>query len=148
MISQMDAQQIIDANRYMTLSTADAGGAPWASPVWFAHTGYREFLWVSDPQARHSQNLAERPEVAIVIFDSSVAPDQAAAVFMTATAEQVTGGIEAFSEQSVAQDLPEWTLADITPPARFRLYRATITERWVLGEGSVRVRDVEGEQEQ
>ena len=27
---------IIDANRYMTLSTADASGLPWVSPVWFA----------------------------------------------------------------------------------------------------------------
>jgi nitroimidazol reductase NimA-like FMN-containing flavoprotein (pyridoxamine 5'-phosphate oxidase superfamily) len=148
MISRMDARKIIDANRYMTLATADAGGAPWASPVWFAHTDYREFLWVSDPQARHSKNLAERPEVAIAVFDSSVAPDQAAAVYMTATAAQATDGIEAFSEQSVAQGLPEWTLADVTAPARLRLYRATVIERWVLGEGSVRVRDVEGEQEQ
>jgi hypothetical protein len=37
MIPGMDAKEIIDANRYMTLATADAQGTPWASPVWFAH---------------------------------------------------------------------------------------------------------------
>ena len=139
MIPEMDAQQIIDANRYMTLATADAQGTPWASPVWFAHVDYREFLWVSDPQARHSKNLAQRPEVAIVIFDSSVSPDDAAAVYMTATAEQVTEGIEVYNERSVVQGLPEWTLEDVTAPARFRLYKATATEQWTLGEGDLRV---------
>ena len=33
---------IIDGHWYMTLATADASGKPWASPVWFAHDGYRE----------------------------------------------------------------------------------------------------------
>jgi hypothetical protein len=131
-------KDIIDANRYMTLATSDAGGAPWASPVWFAHVDYREFLWVSDPDARHSLNLAARPEVAIVIFDSSVPPSDAAAVYMTAVAAQATDGIDVFSEQSVAQGLPEWTLEDVTAPARLRLYRATMIERWILSEGSVR----------
>jgi hypothetical protein len=59
---------------------------------------------------------------------------------MTATAEQTTEDIEAFSEQGVAQGLRAWTLEDVTPPARFRLYRATVTERWILGESSVRTR--------
>jgi nitroimidazol reductase NimA-like FMN-containing flavoprotein (pyridoxamine 5'-phosphate oxidase superfamily) len=136
----MDAEQIIDANRYMTLATADAQGTPWASPVWFAHREYREFLWVSDPDARHSRNLAERPELAIAIFDSTVPPPDGTGVYMTATAEQTTEDIEAFSEQGVAQGLRAWTLEDVTPPARFRLYRATVTERWILGESSVRTR--------
>ena len=26
-----------------------------------------------------------------------------------------------------------WTIADVTAPARHRLYRATVTEQWVLG---------------
>ena len=134
----MDAEQIIDANRYMTLATADAQGNPWASPVWFAHVDYREFLWVSDPGARHSINLAQRPELALMIFDSSLGPDRAEAVYMTATAEQTNEGIEIYSAQSVAQGLPEYTLDDVTAPARFRLYRATVMERWVLDDGSVR----------
>jgi hypothetical protein len=49
---------IVEANRYMTLSTADADGVPWASPVWYAPDGPDAFAWVSDPAARHSRNLA------------------------------------------------------------------------------------------
>jgi nitroimidazol reductase NimA-like FMN-containing flavoprotein (pyridoxamine 5'-phosphate oxidase superfamily) len=135
----MDARAIIDANRYMTLATADARGTPWASPVWFAHERFREFLWVSDPAARHSQNLAQRPEVALVIFDSSLAPSEAAAVYMSARASEVSDGIEVFSERSVAQGLPAWTEADVRAPSRHRLYRAVATEVWVLGGGDHRV---------
>ena len=52
---------IVDANRYMTLATADETERPWASPVWFATADYRELFWVSKPEARHSRNLAVRP---------------------------------------------------------------------------------------
>jgi hypothetical protein len=36
--------QIVDANQYMTLGTADASGRPWVSPVWYAPEGYAAFL--------------------------------------------------------------------------------------------------------
>ena len=45
---EADAHAIIDANAYMTLGTADAGGLPWVTPVWFAPEGDRRFYWVSD----------------------------------------------------------------------------------------------------
>ena len=78
------AKKIIDSNRYMAIGTADESGQPWVTPVWFAHEGYREFVWVSKPGAQHSRNIAARPQVAIVIFDSQVAPGSAQAVYMTA----------------------------------------------------------------
>jgi hypothetical protein len=123
----------------MTISTSDARGIPWASPVWFAHADYREFFWVSRPAARHSRNLAERPELAIVIFDSTVVPLQGEAVYMTATAEMTEHGIEVFNERGIAQGLREWTTADVTAPARLRLYKATAVEQWTLGEDDLRV---------
>src|SRR4029453_16641327 len=39
------AREIIDANRYMTLATADGAGRPWAAPVWYAHRDYHNLLW-------------------------------------------------------------------------------------------------------
>lgn len=55
------AREILDANRYMTLASADREGELWASPVWFAHAEYGEFLWISRPEARHSRNVVARP---------------------------------------------------------------------------------------
>ena len=128
------ARSIIDSNRYMTLATADEHGTPWASPVWYAPVGYREFLWVSSPEARHSRNLTVRDELAIVIFDSHRAGGWNA-LYMTAVAEQLTdvdGSILSFSRHGEAQGLRTWTRDDVLPPARHRLYRATIAEQFVL----------------
>jgi hypothetical protein len=82
------ARAIIDANGYMTLATADASGLPWATPVWFAPVGYREFLWVSSPEARHSRNLAERPQLGIVFFDSRAPIGTGQGVYMSAPADR------------------------------------------------------------
>jgi nitroimidazol reductase NimA-like FMN-containing flavoprotein (pyridoxamine 5'-phosphate oxidase superfamily) len=128
------ARSIIDSNRYMTLATADEHGQPWASPVWYAPEGYRQLFWVSKPEARHSRNLAARPELAIVIFDSHRAGGWNA-LYMAAMAEELTDvdeGIETFSQRSQAQGLPAWTRGDVLPPARHRLYRATVSEHFVL----------------
>src|SRR5262245_26231128 len=138
------ARAVIDSNSYLTLGTADESGRPWVSPVWFAHSGYRVFFWVSVPEAQHSRNLETRPEVSIVIFDSQVAPSDAAAVYMTATAERLSGdelesGIEVFSRKSLAGGLPAYRREDVEEPAALRLYRAVATEHFALGEGSRRI---------
>jgi nitroimidazol reductase NimA-like FMN-containing flavoprotein (pyridoxamine 5'-phosphate oxidase superfamily) len=132
------ARAVVDANRYMTLATADGAGRPWVSPVWFASADRLEFFWVSSPDARHSRNLSGRREVAIVIFDSRVPVGDAEAVYIAAAAAQATraelaGGIDVFSRASLAQGLPEWTRADVVAPARHRLYRAVASEHFVLG---------------
>jgi hypothetical protein len=134
---------LIAASRYMTIATADAHGTPWATPVWFAPSGDDHLLWVSDPGARHSQNIALRAQVAIVVFDSEVAPGDAQGLYMQATAEELTGealedGIAVFARESRRQGLAAWTLEDVTAPAKHRLYRATIAERWTLGPGDRR----------
>jgi nitroimidazol reductase NimA-like FMN-containing flavoprotein (pyridoxamine 5'-phosphate oxidase superfamily) len=98
--------ELIKASRYMVLATADAAGVPWASPVWFATEDDQVFYWISDPNARHSRNIAARPEIAIVIFDSTVTPGDAEAVYMEARAEQCgTDGFEVFARESEAQGL-------------------------------------------
>ncbi len=134
------ARTVIDANRYMALGTADEAGHPWVSPVWFATDDYRSFHWVSSPEARHSQNLAARPEVAIAIFDSSVAVGSAEAVYMSARAEELTGeelqrGIDVFGRRSTEDAARDWGLSEVQPPSLFRLYRATASEHFVLIRG-------------
>ena len=138
------ARAIVDSNRYMTLATADESGLPWASPVWFATVDYRTFFWVSAPGARHSRNLAARPQLGIVIFDSQVPGGAGQAVYMSAVAQEVAGaeideGIEIFSRTSEAQGLPVWTREQVREPARHRLYRATASEHFVLSPRDERI---------
>ena len=131
------AGEIIRRNRFLVLGTADEDGVPWVSPVWFATADGREFLWASAPEARHSRNLAARPEIGVVIFDSTAPPAAAQAFYASAVAEQVDGdavdrALEVYSGHSVAQGLAAWTAAGVTAPARHRLYRATLQECFVL----------------
>ncbi len=138
------ARAVVDANRYMTLGTADASGRPWASPVWYAADRYREFLWVSSPEARHSLNLAEREELSIVIFDSTQPIGVGLAVYMTGTAGPLDGdeaerGVELFSRESLADGAPAWDRADVTGSAQLRLYRAVVSECF-LGRSDERQR--------
>jgi pyridoxine/pyridoxamine 5'-phosphate oxidase len=138
------ARQIIDSCQYLTLATADAGGRPWASPVWFAHEDHVRFLWVSKPGARHSRNLEARPETGIVIFDSSVPMGAGQAVYVEAAVEQLQGkderlGIEVFSARSQALGGSVWTLDDLRPPSELRLYRATASAQYVLGPNDERL---------
>ena len=138
------ASEILAANRYMTLATADASGRPWATPVWFATENDEELYWVSSPETRHSRNLAARRELAIVVFDPTVDPGAAAAVYLSAVGEELSGdelgrGIDAYARVSRAQGLREWTRDDVGAPARFRLYRASVVERFILGPGDERL---------
>jgi hypothetical protein len=138
------AKAIIDANSYLVLGTADEAGRPWASPVWYAHEQYTEFFWVSSPDARHSRNLSTRPEVGIVIFDSRQPGGTGEGAYLSAMAAELAGadldrGLAVFSRRSVAQGMREWTLADVQPPARLRLYRATANEHFILGPRDQRI---------
>lgn len=134
------SRSVIDANRFMTLATADEVGTPWATPVWFASPDHRRFLWVSSATTRHSRNIASRPDVAIVIYDSRTTPEHRQAVYVEATASEIAGddldrGIESFSRESIAQGLAEWGRKDVTPPRRHRLYQATAAARFILADG-------------
>jgi len=132
------AKAIIDANRYMVLGTADERGRPWVSPVYYAHVDYREFLWVSRPETLHSNNLVARPQISLVIFDSSVPIGAGQGVYVAATAEEVTGDgrlamIDVFSRRSLGDGGGELALEDVEPPAELRLYRAAAAAHSILG---------------
>jgi Pyridoxamine 5'-phosphate oxidase len=137
-------RRVIDANLYMTIATADEVGSPWASPVYFAHADYREFIWVSKAGARHSQNIAARPHVGIAVFDSHAPISTGGGVYMAATAEELLGddrlpALELFSARSVGHGGGPFGLEDIEPPAAIRIYRATASEHWVLDDRDLRI---------
>jgi hypothetical protein len=124
------ARRVIDANRYMVLGTVEPDGRPRLSPVYYTAARYRDFYWVSSPDARHSHNVADRPDVQLVVFDSSSRPGQSEAVYLAATAREIP-----------ERDLPEvideafdpshggraFTLEELTGDAELRLYVAHAT---------------------
>jgi nitroimidazol reductase NimA-like FMN-containing flavoprotein (pyridoxamine 5'-phosphate oxidase superfamily) len=136
------ARKIIDDSHYVTLGTADAQGRPWACPVWYAHDGYLTFYWASRPGTRHSMNIAGRAAVSAVIFDSSQPPGDVAAVYLAGTAEEIPAdeaAVAVYSGRSVARGLGEWQATKLTAPAQHRLYRARMTESFLLDDHDRRV---------
>jgi len=133
---------IVAASSYMTIATAGADGSPWASPVWFASADGREFLWISKPGARHSRNIAARPEVAI--FDSSQPPGTGAGVYVAADAAPVPDAelddaVATFSRISQEGGAGAFARSDVEGEAPHRMYRAVARERYVLSSRDERL---------
>ena len=129
------ARAILDGSSFMTMATADADGVPWATPVWFATEDYRSLYWVSAPDTRHSQNLAVRPEISVVVYDSTQRPGNVMAVYMSGTAglaADVAEGIGVFSRVAVREGIGPWGIERVTGDARLRLYRAAVAEHYIL----------------
>lgn len=126
---------VLDGNSFMTLATADSDGVPWATPVWFATEDYRSLYWVSAPDTRHSQNIAVRPEITVVVYDSRQRPGDVMAVYMTGTAGLVVDvgeGIAVFSRCAVREGIGAWGIERVTGDARLRLYRASVAAHYIL----------------
>ena len=137
-------RKIVDKNLYIAVATADRSGQPWASPVFYAHTGYRDYFWVSEPDATHSRNLRERREVGGVIFDSKAKLDNGQGVYILGVARELpahetTEGIQIFSQRSVERGGNEWTVEDVRDPSSHRLYQATAEAVYVLDEHDHRI---------
>ena len=139
------SRTLVAENSYLTLATAGADGVPWASPVWFAARELDVFVWASKPGARHSRNIAENPRVSLVIFDSSKAPGEGSALYVSADAELVdeptfADALAVYNTRSVERGLGEWDPAKLRGPAKHRLYRAVALEAFVLDDHDERIR--------
>ncbi|MBZ2195293.1 pyridoxamine 5'-phosphate oxidase family protein [Occultella gossypii] len=131
------AREVIDTGHYLVLATADAEGNPWPTPVWYARDA-REFVWVSRPEARHSRNIEVRPRVGLTIFATPVPVEgRTHAVYADATAAEVPGTdrdrcLAVFDRRARAEGLGSWTVDRVVAPANLRLYRARVTQLFVL----------------
>ena len=136
---QAHARDILETTSYMVLATADDTGSPWATPVWFAADGLDRLYWLSWPGTRHSMLIERRPEVALTVFDSTVAPNTGTAFYATArarrcTADDIDEALRIVNHRALAQGIDELTHAGVTSESRLRLYVAEITEAWVLDQ--------------
>jgi hypothetical protein len=139
------ARALVAENAFLTLATAGADGAPWASPVWFAPRGLELFVWASKPGAQHSRNIADNPQVSLVVFDSTQTPGDVTALYVSADAALAEGpefdeALALFNARSIAQGLGEWDASRLLEPARHRLYRAVVREAFVLDDHDERVK--------
>lgn len=123
------ARTTLAGNRFLVLGTVDPSGRARVSPVWFSMVDHREVYWLSSSESHHSRNIAERPQVSLVVFDSSADPHTGQAVYLEADAERVPEDelaqacADAFRDVDEALSFTPETLSD----QPFVLYRARIT---------------------
>lgn len=107
------------------------------SPVYFVSPGIGSLLWLSRPTARHSALIAENGRVAVTVFDSTVPMGGATAFYGLGTAglcpdDELADELQEFSARSLAVGFPGWRPEQVTGGAALRLYRADLTEAWLL----------------
>ena len=130
------ALSLLEANKYLTLGTVDPDGQPWTTPVYFASAGLRQYYWISETGARHSRNLAERAQISLVVFDSTVAPYHGRALYAVATARELSGadldaGLAVYPGPDSRGATPV-TRDDVLGSSSYRLYQATAAHLWIL----------------
>jgi uncharacterized pyridoxamine 5'-phosphate oxidase family protein len=134
------ARRVLDGNRYLVLGTVEDDGRPRLSPVYFVAARYEALYWVSSPDAQHSRNLRSRPDVQIVVFDSSRMPGEGEAVYVSARAREVP-------EDELPELLPEafdpegrggraFSVDELSGDGDLRLYVATASAYDVHVRGS------------
>ena len=134
------ARRVIDDNRFMVLGTVEPDGRPRLSPVFFTPARYRDLYWVSSPDAQHSRNVRERPDVQIVVFDSSRPPGHGEAVYLAATAHEVSPDElsdvvdEAFDPDT--RGARAFSVDELSGDGDLRLYVATVAACDVHVRGS------------
>ncbi|MET3963423.1 nitroimidazol reductase NimA-like FMN-containing flavoprotein (pyridoxamine 5'-phosphate oxidase superfamily) [Marmoricola sp. OAE513] len=132
------ARHQLAANRFLVLGTVDPDGRPRVSPVWFSLVDHRDLYWLSAPEAHHSCNVASRPEISAVAYDSAGDPATGQAVYLEATAERVPDDeldaacTAAFADVDDALSFTPTTLEE----QPFVLYRARLTRVEVHVRGS------------
>lgn len=61
-------KEVIDGNRYLTLSTTN-GTEPWIAPLEYFRDD-ENLYFLSPDDSRHAQHIASNPTVAVAIFDA------------------------------------------------------------------------------
>jgi len=137
------ATQVFAGNRFLVLGTVDDDGRPRVSPVYFTHADQRDFYWVSSPESHHSRNIAARPRISFVVFDSSVTPAEGPqAVYVDADAAEVPEAdlpehcARAWAHPRGNDGARPFAPEDLSGDAGLRLYLARATRHQVHIRGS------------
>lgn len=134
MNSSQKAVWLLENSKTMVIATADENGKPWISPVFFSYDDSHSLYWVSDKGARHSENVRNRPEIGVVIYGKVPPEEYPDAVYFDAVAleleseEDIRHGITALAKREQAEKFVIKSIADVTGPSCWRIYRATAKE--------------------
>lgn len=104
--------------------------------VFFAARDEWRLFWVSAPDSRYSRNLAERPDVAITVFDSHAPIGGAGALYLEATAGAADDPAAAMATLNAGLPAGKGlTGDDLAPSGPLLAYSADVRRHFVLIRG-------------
>ncbi len=125
---------------YATLATASKDGQPWNSPVYAAFDEKYNFYWASWQNNQHSKNIAENPNVFLVIYDSTMIEGGGKGAYIEATAEAITDmdelekAMKCYYERKGKEPRKAEEFMGDFPR---RMYKATPKRLWINGDGTI-----------
>ncbi len=126
------AKKILATIRYATISSVDENGKPWAAPVWYVFDDNNIYWW-SPVDSQHSKNIAHNSNIYITIFDSTAPEGDGFGLYMRAEAHIITddeldSAIDLYNQST---EIFKLNRENCTEDAPTRVYKATITQRWI-----------------
>jgi uncharacterized protein YhbP (UPF0306 family) len=111
------ARRLLDASTLCAIATVSPRGRAHVNTAYFASTPDFRLVWLSEPRARHSQNLRANPSVGVAVYDSSQSwgkPDRGIQIFGSA------GDAAPEVEEAYARRFPDYRSSEFPS---YRLYQ-------------------------
>lgn len=128
-------REYINKTVHMSLATVD-GDAPWVCEVHFAYDNNLNLYFRSLKSRRHSQEIANSPNVAGNIIDKYALGDAVVGVYFEGTAELLGAGAEQnLAAECIKARLKTTTdiLAEATHAEGHQFYKITVANWYVFG---------------
>lgn len=129
-------REYIDKSLHMSLATA-SDNKPWVCEVHFAYDNDLNIYWRSKTERRHSQEIAQNPNVAGNIVKQHQVDEYPHAVYFEGTAELIEDEsqyqqlYEYFKQR---QDVTESIIEDAKQPDGHKFYKITVANWYAFGK--------------
>jgi uncharacterized protein YhbP (UPF0306 family) len=132
------ARRLLDSSTLCAIATVSPRGRAHVNTAYFAWSRELELVWISEPDARHSRNLAANSSAAIAVYDSTQVwgnPDRGIQLF--GSAREVRGAAAREAERLYSRRFPRFADTDVSAYSfyRFRPRRLKVFDEAELGGG-------------
>ena len=133
------AKEIIGQIKYATIASVSENGLPWNAPVFTAFDEQYNFYFGTHKDSQKAKNIRANGRVFLVIYDSTVPVGTGEAVYIKASAQEVSDPSELrriFELLKERRKATYWGFAALDANGPIRLYKATPEQAWMNDAGS------------
>lgn len=148
----IELDEILNTNLYLTISTCDLEGMPWISNIYYVYDMNYNMYWYSPKDSRHSKLILKNSNVAVSIFNSTAVGDDVKAIYIQASAYEVSDTKEIskalilYGKKMIKTKFVNRkkaylefinSIKDFKGSSPIRLYKAVPTKIWKLGDSEI-----------